>query len=121
MEADSQVQANMSGGDTTDEDERGASQLWDPKWEGSQEPSSHKASPGESGASRSEAVVTLVTNAMPDGDDLMAPQQHPDIDHGLQLAVSASSDSGQRNTEVGDIPSDWAVPSSKKTHRCQLS
>ena len=121
MEADSQVQANMSEGDTTDEDERRASQLWDPKWEGSQEPSSHKASPGESGASCSEAVVTLVTNAIPGGDDVMAPQQQPDIVHGLQLAVSASSDSGQIITQFGDIPGAWAIPSKKKTRRCQLS
>ena len=114
MEADSQVQANMSGGDTTDEDERRASQLWDPKWEGSQEPSSHKASPGESGGSGSAAMATPEAYVTCSGADLTAPQQQPNVAHGLQLAVAASRDSVPTLTTFGDIPGDLAASSGKK-------
>ena len=122
MEADSQVQANMSGGDTTDEDERRASQLWDPKWEGPQEPCSLKASPGESGGSGSAAMATPEAYVTCPGADLTAPQQQPNVAHGLQLAVAASSDSVPTLTTFGDIPGDLAASSGKKTtHRWQLS
>ena len=92
MEADSQVQAIMSEGDTTDEDDRRASQLWDPKWDGAQDPSSHKASPGESGGSGSAAMAKSEAYVTCSGADLTAPQQQPNVAHDLQLAVAASSD-----------------------------
>ena len=113
MEADSQVPVNMSEGDTTDEDDRRASQLWDPRWEGSQEPSSHKASPGESGGSGSAAMATSVAFVTCAGADLTAPQQQPNDAHDLQLAVAASSDCVPTITTFGDLPGDLAAPSSK--------
>ena len=109
MEGDSQAPANMSTTSNSDDENR-AAQLWDPKWAGSQEPSSHKASHGESG-SCSEAVVALVSSAMPGVDGLKAMQTQTETDHGLQLAVVANSDSGQTGTATGVTTGDWVVPS----------
>ena len=115
MDGDSQVPLPVDAKSNSD-DERLASQQWDPKFEGSQEPGSHKASPGESGGSVFGALVTSAMPVLPP-HTLYAEEDQPKIDLGTQLAVVPKDAPWQDNVDADGSTAGFVIPSQKKQRR----